>query len=80
MTTGLGYNSARTLYNQTPFFKDFLPLLAYKYNPLKLQRISLCLIFIDGTVRGENMNFFVIPAEAGIQQFQSIVDAGSSPA
>ena len=34
----------------------------------------------DGLVKSQNFRFYVIPAKAGIQLFQSVLDAGSSPA
>ena len=68
VTTGLGYNSARTLYNQNPFFKDFLSMEAYKDNMLKLQYISLYLIMYDslGTFYG-SIIFLNVQKNAGNQ-------------
>jgi len=35
---------------------------------------------IDGFVKSQKIPFSVIPAKAGIQLFQYVLDAGSSPA
>ena len=35
---------------------------------------------LDELVKSLDLTFFVIPAKAGIQQFQYLLDAGSSPA
>jgi len=35
---------------------------------------------IDGPVKSQEFAIFVIPAKAGIQWFQIVLDAGSSPA
>jgi hypothetical protein len=35
---------------------------------------------LDELVKRQKSTFFVIPAKAGIQQFQYFLDAGSSPA
>jgi len=37
-------------------------------------------ISTDVIAKGQNFHFSVIPAQAGIQLFQSVLDAGSSPA
>ena len=35
---------------------------------------------VDEFVKSQKSTFFVIPAKAGIQYFQYVLDAGSSPA
>jgi hypothetical protein len=43
-------------------------------------RIHCFTIKNDETVKCRNSHFFVIPAQAGIQSFHWVLDAGSSPA
>jgi len=44
------------------------------------QDITVDLLTFDGLVKSRKIQFIVIPAEAGIQCFQYVLDAGSSPA